>query len=171
MGKNWHHTIGTICGKPFNLFINCLCTRLTFDHVPRCARNFRFEIESLNFINHSREHKRANIPITRKSKWFCGIVLCWLAIRRSHAIKAATMRAREREKNRNALKWVKKKSIYKWFRIKPDESSITIGNWHLVLPINGAKGSKNDRDLAHINSHLQSMCCVALQQRLHTKFR
>lgn len=89
--KNWHHAHD--CGKPFNLFINCLLNRLTFDQLYLC------------FIPERRKKVRSPIdstilnlpPITigpgqtyqlhTKLKSFCGTVLCWLMIRRALARK------------------------------------------------------------------------------------
>lgn len=112
-----------------------------------------FVSKIVNFIYHS--NKTTNIPITRKLKWFCGTVLCWLAIRRSRDKGHNAKREREK-KCRKLMYWNGEKSICKWCRINPAESSITNGNWHSNCRYIGGKGS--GAGFWHINSHLQSKC-------------
>lgn len=135
--KNWHHAHD--CGKPFNLFINCLLNRLTFDQlylcfIPERRKKVRSPIDStiLNLPPITIEPGQT-YQLYTKLKSFCGTVLCWLMIRQALA----------REKNdatmekANQMEMVNEMTVRKndenrfangkWCRMNPDKSYITIG--------------------------------------------
>lgn len=118
----------------------------------------------------------ASIPITRKSKWFCGAILCWSMMirctKKPQSKKPMNRNEHTKKQHNNHTK--NRFANVNWCWRNPDESYITIGNWQSQLNDTNAHTQRTTQNTAeathwHINSNLQSKCWLRITTQITHK--